>query len=285
MIRVLVLTTAAGLGVCVLCLSIAMAIGGPQMMQDGWSFPHHWHADIDSHRHGDDFSGPTTTRELAWDGATSLDVDAPADIRYVQAAGPAKLTVTGPASAVNDISVRGGDVDYDAPRHGPRLQITLSAPNVNRFNLDGDSSLSVENFDQDRLEIDMDGHAVAKAQGKARSVDLSVSGRGDADLGQLAVQDARVDLSGSGSANVAAKGAAEVDISGSGEVTLIGRPATLRSDISGSGRIIQNDTAPAAATPAPAAKPMHAAKPARSAPPPAPPAKPVAASPSAKTAT
>ncbi|MBS0410700.1 MAG: DUF2807 domain-containing protein [Proteobacteria bacterium] len=261
MIRVLVLTTAAGLGVCVLCLSIAMAIGGSGLMQHGWSFPHGVHVDVDGHHGRGDYGGPTTTKDLTWDGSTSLDIDAPADVRYVQAAGPAKLTVTGPAGAVDALSVSGGDVDYDGPNHGPRLQITLTAPNVDRFELDGDSNLTIENFDQDSLEIDMDGHAAAKVQGKARKVDLSLSGRGDADLGQLAAQDARVDISGSGSAILAPKGATEVDISGSGEVTLNGRPASLRSDISGSGRIIQNDAPPTAATPAASPAPAATAAP------------------------
>ncbi|HEX7760330.1 MAG TPA: DUF2807 domain-containing protein, partial [Caulobacteraceae bacterium] len=241
MIRVLVLTTAAGLGVCVLCLSIAMAIGGSGLLEHGWSFPHGVHVDVEGHhRHGDD-GGPTTTRELTWDGATSLEVDAPADIRYTQAPGPAKITVTGPAGAVNDLSVSGGSIDYDGPRHGPRLLIVMSAPSVDRFELDGDSQLTVQNYDQDRLKIDIDGHANANVQGKARAIDLTLSGRGDADLSQVAAQEARVDISGSGSAKVAPKASAEIDISGSGEVNLMGHPAIVHSDVSGSGRIIQSD--------------------------------------------
>lgn len=262
MIRVLFLITAAGLGVCIFCLSIAAAISGKDMAEHGWAFPHGWRVNVEGHHRRDaDFGGPTTTRELTWDGATSLDVDAPADIRYTQAPGPAKITVTGPAGAVNQITVSGGGIDYDGPEHGPRLAIVLSAPNVNRFELDGDSRLTIQNYDQDRLEVDIDGHAGVNAQGKARAIDLTLSGHGDADFTQLAAQDAKVDISGSGSATVAPKASAEIDISGSGEVNLLGHPAVVHSEVTGSGRVIQSDTvAPAPAAPAIPAAP---AKPAR----------------------
>ncbi len=251
MIRVLILITAAGFGVCIFCLSIAAAIGGNDMAQHGWSFPHGWHVNVDDDRHHrGDFGGPTTTRELTWDGATSLEIDAPADVRYTQAPGPAKITVTGPSGAVNNLSVSGGSLDYDGSSHGPRLLIVMSAPNINRFELDGDSQLTIQNYDQDRLEIDIDGHASANAQGKARAIDLNLSGHGDADLSQVVAQEARVDISGSGGAKLAPKASAEIDISGSGEVNLMGHPAIVHSDISGSGHIIQSDAA-AASTPAP----------------------------------
>ncbi len=261
MIRVLVLISAVGFGVCVVCLTIAAALGGRDMAEHGWTFPHGWHIDIDDHHHHRDidFGGPTTTRELTWDGATSLDVDAPADVRYTQAPGPAKITVVGPAGAVNAVSVSSGSIDYDGPGHGPRLLITMSAPNLNRFVLDGDSRLTVLNYDQDRLDIDIDGHASANVQGKARAIELTLSGRGDADLGQVAAQDAKVDISGSGSATLAPKASADIDISGSGDVTLVGHPASLRSDVSGRGRILLTDATITTAPSAPASPPAPAA--------------------------
>lgn len=257
MIRVLILITAAGFGVCVFCLSIAAAIGGSDMAEHGWNFPHGWHVSADGHHRRDsDFSGPAVTKQLAWDGSTGLEIDAPADVTYTQAPGPAKVTVTGPAAALDQISIAGGTLDYDGPDHGPRLQIVMSAPNVSRFELDGDSRLTVQNYDQDRLEIDLDGRANANVQGKARAVELTMSGRGDADLGKVAAEEARVEISGSGAATVAPKASADIDISGSGDVTLIGHPANVHSEITGSGRITQSDTPPAAApaaTPAPKA--------------------------------
>ncbi|MGA0602677.1 GIN domain-containing protein [Caulobacter sp. KR2-114] len=304
MIRVLFLTTAAGIGVCILCLSIAMAIGGSDMVRNGgWKLGPHVHVDLDGH-HGDtddddDVGGPTTTRDLAWDGATRLEIDAPADVTYTQAPGPAKLTVTGPRGAVGQVSVSHGAIDYDGPDRGPRLQIVLTAPDVESFSLDGDSHLSIRNYDRGSLKLEMDGRADADAQGKAGQVDVEMSGHGKANLGRLAAQDAHVEISGSGSASLSPKDSADIEISGSGDVTLYGHTARVKSELTGSGEVHTDAGPPPAPAPADSAapavsaapaKPPHVARPAAAAKPapgpaPKPAPAPAAASPAAKTAT
>lgn len=306
MIRVLFLTTAAGIGVCILCLSIAMAIGGSDMVRSGgWRLGPHVHVDLDGrHHHGDDndddddnLGGPTTSRDLAWDGSTRLEVEAPADVVYTQGPGPAKITVTGPRGAVDKVSVSHGSIDYDGSDDGPRLQIVMTAPNIESFNLDGDTRLTVKGYDRDRLKLEMDGSADATFAGKARNVDVSLSGSGKADLGQLAADAAHVEISGSGSAALSPKDSADIEITGSGDVALYGHTARVHSEVTGSGEVrSESGPAPVAATPAaspaPAAsaapaKPAHTAKQAHPATPaPAKPAAPAAAaSPAAKTAT
>lgn len=300
MIRVLFLTTAAGIGVCILCLSIAMAIGGSDIVRDGgWRVGPHVHVDLDGHHHDrdddEDLGGPTTTRDLAWDGSTRLEIDAPADVTYTQGTGPAKVSVTGPRGAVDRVSVAHGSIDYDAD-DGPRLQIAITAPDIESFNLDGDARLTVKNYDHDALKLEMDGSSDVTVAGKAQNVDVDLSGSGKADLGQLAAQAARVEISGSGSASLSPRDSADIEISGSGDVTLYGHPARVRSEVTGSGEVrTESGPAPAptpataAASPAASAapaKPTHAAKqaPPSAKPTPAKPATP-AASPAAKTAT
>lgn len=313
MIRVLFLTTAAGLGVCILCLSVAMAIGGSDLMRNGgWTIGPHVHIDADGRHHVDidddeDLGGPTTTRELAWDGSTRLEIDAPADITYTQAPGPAKISITGPRGAVNKVSVAHGTIDYDGSDDGPRLQIVLTAPEVESFNLDGDSRLTVKNYDRDQLKLEIDGSADANVAGKVRDLNVELAGSGKADLGQLAAQAARVEISGSGSASLSPKDSADIEISGSGNVTLYGHPGRVRSEVTGSGEVRMDSgpapvttTATSSAAPASSAasvanpKPSHAARETRPAAPPAPPKTPAppkpaapaaAASPAAKTAT
>ena len=306
MIRVLFLTTAAGIGVCILCLSIAMAIGGSDMVRSGgWRLGPHVHVDLDGrHHHGDDnddddtLGGPTTSRDLAWDGSTRLEIEAPADVVYTQAPGPAKITVTGPRGAVDKVSVSHGSIDYDGSDDGPRLQIVMTAPDIESFNLDGDTRLTVKSYDRDRLKLEMDGSADATVAGKARNVDASLSGSGKADLGQLIANDAHVEISGSGVASLSPKDSADIEITGSGDVTLYGHPARVHSEVTGSGEV-RSESGPApvasaapAAPAAPAAsaapaKPAHTAKQAQpAAPAPAKPTAPAAASPAAKkTAT
>lgn len=71
---------------------------------------------------------------------------------------------------------------------------------------------------------------------------VDISGDGTADLGKLAAQEARVDISGDGRTTIAPTDTADVDISGDGQVILASHPATVHSDVSGDGRIVQGQT-------------------------------------------
>ena len=49
-------------------------------------------------RHGRDDGGPQATRDLAWTGGDTLEVDVPADVDYTQAAGPGEADHRRPAA-------------------------------------------------------------------------------------------------------------------------------------------------------------------------------------------
>jgi hypothetical protein len=252
MIRVLALIAVVGFVMSVACLSAAAAIGGRDAAEHGWDFPEHWNIHVDDNDYDSDdaddedgaasASGPQTTREIAWDGSSGLDLSVPAEVRYTQGSGPAKLTVTGPKGAVDHVVLDHGQLRFDEPMsHAPRLQVVMTAPNVSRFALNGDDRLSITGYRQPRLAIDLAGSGQVNAEGAAQAFDLQISGSGTADLSRLTAEDGKVDLAGSGHAKVAPKGSADVQISGSGDVTLLGKPQTLRSAVSGSGKIIQGE--------------------------------------------
>ncbi|WP_374470454.1 GIN domain-containing protein [Phenylobacterium sp.] len=259
MIRPLLMIAGAGFLLSVVTLSTAVAIGGPEAIARGaWSS---WDWDWDDHdrhgRHGrhdgmgDGALGPQTTRELAWTGADTLDLDVAADVVYTQAPGPAKLTITGPQRAVERVEIGDdGRISYDGFRHGRgRLQIVMTAPGVTRFRLSGSDQLTINDYRQDRLALELSGDSEVEARGEARALELDISGSGEADLGALKTVEAKVDISGSGEARIAPTEAADLDISGSGDITLLTRPARVTSDISGSGTVRQEPAeAPAAAT-------------------------------------
>ena len=79
----------------------------------------------------------------------------------------------------------------------------------------------------------------ARAQGSVDQATIKLSGSGEAKLGDLAMKQLKVDISGSGKVEAAPKDSADVRISGSGDVKLLSRPANLTSKVSGSGRISQ----------------------------------------------
>ncbi|MEO8114489.1 MAG: DUF2807 domain-containing protein [Phenylobacterium sp.] len=264
MIRVLLMIAVAGFVLSLAMISGAVAIGGPEVVGRGaWTWASHdgWNWDFDDdgdwghHRHGHwaDGSGPRTTREIAWSGGESLDVNVPADVQFTQAEGPAKLVVSGPKGAVEQVEVKDGRIGFaNRIRHAGRLEITLTAPRVTRFELSGRNRLSISNYRQDVLDLDLSGSSEVTGVGQAKAIKLEISGSGDADLGKLPSESADIHISGSAEAIVAPSERAKVDISGSGDVTLLTHPKQLDTDVSGSGRIHQEAGGP---TPTPSPPP------------------------------
>lgn len=248
MIRVLVLIAVTGFLVSVVTLSSAIAIGGPDLLSDGiWNFGRAgghwdwtWSDDRDSSDRG--HSGSETSREIAWTGGDTLDVDLPADVTYTQAAGTGKLTISGPQREVENVVLEDGRLHYrHHGRHWGDLRIAITAPAVTHFNVSGSGKLDIAAYRQDKLNIDLSGDAEVSAVGEAKTLSLTVSGSGDTDLSGLKVADAAVDITGSGAAKLAPTGKTVLDISGSGDVTLLSRPSNLISNISGSGSVHQED--------------------------------------------
>jgi hypothetical protein len=254
MTRTISLIAAASFVLAVACLSGAAALGWHGMFHHPWG--HNWHIKVrdDGGRdvwigdHNVVATGAETTREIAWNGGDRLDLDVAADTTFTQAPGPAKLVITGPAEAVQAVELSGshlqfnGDMDYSGP-----LKVTLTAPNVRHFAINGSGQLAITGYDQDDLSLDVSGSGDVSAKGKARALKLDISGSGDVDAGGLAAGSADADISGSGKASIAPTGAANLHISGDGEIDLLTHPANVTSDVSGSGRIVEGSEATAAA--------------------------------------
>jgi hypothetical protein len=242
MIRVLLMIAVAGFILSVGAIAAAVAIGGPDIMsRGGWTVARHWDGDWDWHedsRHSGEM-GAETTRTLEWSGADSLDIDLPADVRYVQADGPATVVVTGPERLVSDVVVRGDSIRYERRRHSHhgKVSIVIRAPSVQSFDLSGRSTLAIEDYRQERLALDASGMAEVTARGEVGEIDLDISGRSDVDLAELKTRGARVDISGDGEVTIAPTDWAKMEVSGMGEIRLTTRPKSLETDISGAGKV------------------------------------------------
>lgn len=261
MIRTLFMIAAAGFVLSLASFAAAIAIGGPDAMARGawgaapWIGSRHWDGDWDwDHDGGDGGSsgGPAVTREIAWSGRDKVEFDVRADVTYTQAAGPAKLVVTGPQGLIERLTVDGERVHFRGRTSYARVKIVMTAPNVTAFEVNGNDRLTIENYDQDRLTLDLSGSPEVTARGRAGELTLDISGSGQAELGELATERAAVDISGSGEATIAPRDRASIDISGSGEVVLLTNPPSLSTDVSGSGSIRRESRTPAP-TPTPAA--------------------------------
>jgi hypothetical protein len=258
MTRTISLIAAASFVLAVACLSGAAALGWHGFAHHHWG--RNWNVRIDDHGrnvwlgdHTETAEGAQTTREIAWGGGDRLDLDIGANVTFTQAPGPAKLVISGPGEAVQAVQLSGShlqfanDLDYSGP-----LNVTLSAPNVRHFAINGSGELAINGYDQDELSLNVSGSGNVTASGKARALKLDISGSGDVDAGALKSDSADAEISGSGKASIAPASSADVRISGDGEVELLTHPAKLTSDVSGSGRIVEGgDTAPSSATATP----------------------------------
>lgn len=246
MIRNLAMIAIAGFVLSIACITAAIAIGGPDATaRSAWSMAGRgwvagWNDDDWKGHHGE---AGGAHRQMAWTGGDKLTVDIPADVTYTQAPGPARLLIDGPAAAVNDIVIRDGVLTFahQDHRHTGDLQVAMTAPNIDAFELNGSNKLRLTAYDQPKLAIGLSGDARVEGSGRTDALAVDISGSADADLSDLKATNAAVQISGSGEAKIAPTGTAKVDISGSGNVYLTTRPARLDSDVSGSGQIHQGD--------------------------------------------
>lgn len=275
MVRLLIIVSVASFVLCAACFALVTALGGADIARHGWGAWTWDHSDRDWNR-GDrrsyraDWSGPTVTRDVAFTGAPEIEINVPADITYTQAP-QGRLSITGPKAIVDRVEVNGGEISlrgyHGRGGHG-KLKITMSSPDTQAFSVRGSQTLTILNYRQDRLDIEMAGSGAVKASGVADRAEIDIMGSGEVDLSGLSLNHASVDIAGSGDVTIGPKQSADIDIAGSGDVTLTTRPPQLTSNIAGSGDIRTVET--------PASNPSTPPTPAESSPAPAPSATPSA---------
>lgn len=192
-----------------------------------------------------DDSGSTAiiTREIPWDGSATASLGLPAVMRYIQAPGPGKITARGPHRSVSTLRVDGGTIHDTLMRTGAVLEITLTAPSVTSFYLNGRSRLTIEAYDQPSLTLHTEGAAAIDASGRAADVRVLMEGDGDINLARLGVETIDGDLNGFGALVAAPVRRAKLDVSGMASAILLTRPPDLETHLEDSGRVI--DASPA----------------------------------------
>lgn len=133
-----------------------------------------------------------------------------------------KIWITIPE--VKELSMSGsGELYSDGVLAGESLAINISGS--------GDADLLTE---MESMEVNVSGSGKVKLKGQAESVQFRVSGSGEIAALELPVQEAGVQVSGSGDCYLHVQERLDVSISGSGDVGYQGRPL-VNSSISGSG--------------------------------------------------
>ncbi|MFN4295476.1 MAG: GIN domain-containing protein [Brevundimonas sp.] len=243
MIRSLFIVAGASLVLAIVCLAGAAAIGGHEVTRNGWRISGDgWDlANGDFRRESLDRT--VVTRDIAWEGGEALTFDLPARVIYAQGDQPS-ITVAGSAEIVDSVTFADGRFDLqDGVRtdRRSRPRITVVAPAVTRFTLNGSQDLEIRDYDQPTLALAVSGSGDVEGYGRTGTLTVTIDGSGDVNLSGLPSTDAVIEINGSGDVEAAPSGQADVTIRGSGDVDLITRPARLNSQVMGSGRVRQAD--------------------------------------------
>lgn len=259
MIRNLLIISGAGLILAIVGIGGAFAVGGRDLARHDWTWVI---TDDDGPDSGFTVErgqvSPDATRAIEWTGDERLAINVPADVVYDQQADAPGITVTGAETVVNRVRFSNGRLTLEEAPRGDRsyvrwtrtgirgwsetdaLKIIIKAPSVKTFDLSGPTELKIRGYDQPTLDLTLTGASDVRVQGRTGAVTVDASGASDARLDELIVEDAKVQVSGSGDVRVGPSGKAEVDVSGSGEVRLTRRPAELRQSVSGTGDVRQD---------------------------------------------
>ncbi|MEH6664998.1 MAG: DUF2807 domain-containing protein [Brevundimonas sp.] len=243
MIRSLFIIAAASLVLTIVCLGAAAAIGGREITRDGWMISGDDWSLVEGDFNRDSPDEDIVTREIAWEGGEALTFDLSARVIYAQGETPS-ITVEGPAEVVDRVTFAEGRFGLEeGERTGRRSRprITVMAPAVRQFTLNGSQDLEIRDYDQPTLTLAVSGSGEIEGYGRTESLTVTIDGSGDVDLESLPSTDAVIEINGSGGVAAAPSGQADVTIRGSGDVDLTTRPARLISQVSGSGSVNQAD--------------------------------------------
>ena len=177
-------------------------------------------------------------RELPWDGSTKLSLGLEADVRFVQAEGEMRLVARGPHRSVSTLEVANGHVHDKLLHTGARLELTLFAPGVHRFRLNGTSRLVIEGFDQPALEVAAEGRAWVDAAGRAGKVTLDLQGRGAVNLARLEVERIGGRVGGTVTVIAAPRTASTIEARSSATVVLLTRPPEYATRVADAATVI-----------------------------------------------
>lgn len=225
-------TAVIGLGVGIVSLSLAWALGGRDDFRRviaeerfGW-------------RSCDDavaVAGPE--RRLPWSGGDKIEVTTPVPLRLI-ASDSSDVVLRGTPEAVAHLGLRGGRLFSCGRLEGP-VEVALPARALRHVRISGTGTVTLEKLDQREIELRISGSGQIEARGTVEHVSAHISGSGDVRLGDVAMKRLSTKISGSGSVEAGPKDEADITLSGAGKVKLLTRPASLHSKVSGAGRIIQ----------------------------------------------
>lgn len=186
----------------------------------------------------DSGSTATITRELPWDGSTSLSLGVRSTVRYVQQSGPGKLVASGPHRSVSTLVASNGHIHDELLHTGATLELTVFAPGISHFQLSGGSRLSIEAYDLPHLSLSTEGSAVIEAAGRADRVSVEMQGKGVVNLSRFTMDSATANIGGMSTLVLAPSRGADLKVRNFASAVLLTRPPALVTALADSGRVV-----------------------------------------------
>lgn len=115
--------------------------------------------------------------------------------------------------------------------------VAVSVPSLDRLTLQGDGNISVTGINSRSFTIELPGDGTINAAGTTAELDVTISGTGTAQLGQLVGRNVKAALSGDGSLMLTATNRLNATLSGSGTITYNGNPPHATKTVTGTGTI------------------------------------------------
>ena len=204
-------------------------------------------------------SGVSTSETRSVAAFDEIDLSGDFDV-VVEVGRTRSVVITGEDNLVPLVrtQVRNGTLHIDRERDfrpHQDIRVAISVERLRGLHSGGSSDVVVRNVRSTAFDVSVSGSSELSASGEfgdldasisgsgeihldgtADHVDASISGSGRLDLLEVAVQTARIGVSGSGVATIQVSERLEANVSGSGAVRYAGRPA-VRGDVSGSGSV------------------------------------------------
>ncbi len=117
------------------------------------------------------------------------------------------------------------------------ISLLIEVPLVKAINQSGVGSIDFNNVTQDELMLIIDGQGDISGRGKVSTLDAKIDGVGNLKLKNLQTNNAHVEISGTGNAELHVNNILVVIIDGVGDVIYTGQPKKINKIINGIGTV------------------------------------------------
>lgn len=186
-------------------------------------------------------SGVVATEQRAVPDFTRVELAGTLTVR-VRVGAPKRVVVRGDGNLLPLITTKVTDNTLVIGQSGSfnshrGIEVDAATPSLVGGVLSGAGDFQVTDVRAERFTVEVSGAGALEASGRATRNDVSLTGVGEARLGDLVTNSSHVVVSGTGSATVFVRKSLDATVSGTGTVVYLGKPAHVKTSVTGTGTI------------------------------------------------